>query len=61
MAKPLWRGVHQFLITLTIHLPTDLAIPVRGVYPSEKVQSSFTQTSFQLETDESGVCPLEKG
>jgi hypothetical protein len=42
--QPLWGNVWQFLKTLNIHLPYDLAISCQGIFPREIEAYVHTKT-----------------
>ena len=44
MVQPLWKTVWRFLRKLNIELPSDLAIPLLGIYPKKTMTRKDTCT-----------------
>ncbi|KAF0873600.1 LORF2 protein, partial [Crocuta crocuta] len=57
-SQPPWETVCQFLKKLNIELPSDLAIPLQGTYPTElkmSVQKNTRTHMFII-----ALCPITK-
>ena len=46
MVQPLWKTVWEFLKMFIIELPSDLAIPLLGIYPRETKTYAHTNSLY---------------